>query len=101
VFTYDVGAEWRAAPRYVSKSVFVRPLAGAGLGLRSYDARGVRDDARHGAAAFVAVGAESGVRRVRLRLELRDYVANTALAQERGRARNDMAVLFGVRLERR
>lgn len=101
VFTYDVGAEWRAAPRFVSRSVFIRPLVGAGLGLRSYDGRGVSDDASHGAAAFVAVGAESGVRRVRLRLELRDYMANAALPQEPRRIRNDMAVLFGLRLERR
>lgn len=99
VLTYDVGAEWRARPRFVSTSVFLRPLAGAGLGLRSYDRRGISNDASHAAAAFVAVGAEAGYRRLRVRAELRDYVADAAVTG--GRTRNDLAALVGLRLERR
>jgi hypothetical protein len=101
VFTYDVGAEWRADARFVRKTVFLRPLAGAGVGMRSYERRGISDDASHGAAAFVAVGAEAGIRRLRVRLELRDYVADAALTQGSNRTRNDLAVLVGLRLERR
>jgi hypothetical protein len=101
VFTYGVGAEWRADARFVRKAVFLRPLAGAGVGLRSYDPRGISDDATHGGAALVAVGAEAGVRRLRVRLELRECVADAALTQGSNRTRKDLAVLVGPRLERR
>jgi hypothetical protein len=94
VFTYDVGAELRA-PR----SVF-SPFAGIGAGGRSYNYRKLDVDATHNLAAYGTVGGELGVRRVRVRLEARDYIAGFKPLAGEGSARigNDVVAMVGFRL---
>ena len=103
LFTYDVGAEVRA-PRWRSgESVTFAPFAGVGAGGRSYNYRSLDVDATHNVAAYGAVGGELGVRRVRLRVEARDYVAGFKPLGGAGAAatRNDVAVMAGLRFVRR
>ena len=108
VFTYDVGAEVRA-PRWRSgESVTFAPFAGVGAGGRSYDYRKLDVDATHNVAAYAAVGGELGVRRVRVRVEARDYVTGfkplggAGTMDTRGAvARNDVVVMAGLRFVRR
>ncbi|AHG93457.1 hypothetical protein J421_5922 (plasmid) [Gemmatirosa kalamazoonensis] len=103
VFTYDVGAEARA-PRWIAgHGVTFAPFAGIGAGARSYDYRSLDVDARHDVAAYGAVGGEIGVRRIRLRLETRDYVTGFKPLNGPGAAdaRNDLVVMAGLRLVRR
>ena len=94
VFTYDVGAELRA-PRQVFS-----PFAGIGAGGRSYNYRKLDVDATHNLAAYGSVGGELGVRRVRIRLEARDYVGGFKPLGGEGTARtgNDVVVMAGVRI---
>lgn len=103
VFSYDLGAEWRASVWPTSAGTHVMPFAGAGVGGRSYDHRGVASEATHGLASYAAVGAEIGVRRLRLRLEARDYVSAFRAAGTTGSAtsRNDLMLLAGLRFTRR
>jgi len=94
VFTYDVGAEVRA-PRTVFS-----PFAGLGAGGRSYNYRKLDVDATHNLAAYGSVGGELAMRRLRIRLEARDYVAGfKPLAGEgAGHTGNDVVVMAGFRL---
>jgi len=107
LFTYDVGAEVRAPGWLASKAVTFTPFAGVGAGARSYNHRSLDVAATHNVAAYGAVGGEVGVRRVRLRLEARDYVtgfkplgAGTAHARTAD-TRNDVVVMVGLRYVRR
>jgi hypothetical protein len=103
LFTYDVGAEVRA-PRWRSgEAVTFVPFAGVGAGARSYNYRSLDVGARHNVAAYGAVGGELGVRRVRLRLEARDYVTGFKPLVGAGGAatRNDVVVMAGLRVVRR
>ena len=99
VFMYDVGVEARAAD-WIGSRVTFSPFAGVGGGARSYNYRSLRVDATHNLAAYASVGGEIGMGRVHLRLEARDYVAGfKALdGQGRGNTRNDVALMFGLRL---
>ena len=99
VFTYDLGAEVRA-PRWVSGSAITfNPFVGAGAGARSYNHRKLDIDATHNLAAYASAGGELGVRRVRVRLEARDYVAGFKPLAGQGAARtsNDVVMMVGVR----
>ena len=99
VFTYDVGAEVRA-PRWIGgKAVTFSPFAGAGAGGRSYNYRKLAVDATHNLSAYGSVGGELGIRRIRLRLEARDYVSGFKPLSGDGNARtgNDVVVMAGVR----
>lgn len=103
VFTYDVGAEVRADRWGADRAVTFTPLAGVGAGARSYNYRSLDVAATHNLAAYGSVGGELGYRRVRLRLEARDYVSGfkpLAVAGTAGR-RNDVAVMVGLRFVRR
>jgi hypothetical protein len=103
VFTYDVGAELRA-PRWIDrKAVTFMPFAGIGAGARSYDYRRLDVDATHNLAGYGAVGGELGVRRLRLRLEARDYVTGFQPLTGAGATatRNDVVVMAGLRIVRR
>lgn len=101
VFTYDVGAELRAPS--AGRTLRFVPFAGVGAGARSYDYRRLDVDATHNLAAYGAAGAELGVRRVRLRVEARDYVTGFRPLRGAGPtdARNDVVVMAGLRLARR
>ena len=108
VFAYDLGAELRAPRWRPGDAVTFMPFVGVGAGGRSYDYRSLDVGATHNVAAYGAVGGELGVRRLRLRLEARDYVtgfkplggAGTARARTAA-ARNDVVVMAGLRFVRR
>lgn len=103
VFTYDLGAELRSARLFPVAAMTFRPLVGVGAGARSYDHRGVSADATHNLAAYGSVGGELGYRRVRLRLEARDYVTGFKPLVGAGSSerRNDVVFMFGLRLTSR
>jgi hypothetical protein len=103
VFTYDVGAEVRAPRWGGARSTTFMPFAGVGVGARSYNYRSLDVDATHNAAGYAALGGEVGVRRVRLRLEARDYVTGfrPLAGGETAGARNDVVVMAGLRFTRR
>ncbi len=100
LFTYDVGAEFRA-PRWIAvKAITFSPFAGGGAGARSYNYRNLDVDARHNVAAYVSAGGELGIWRVRLRIEVRDYVTGFKPLGGGGTvdARNDVVVMTGLRV---
>lgn len=98
-FLYDLGAELRA-PRLRLGTLAVRPFGGAGVGGRSYNYRSLDVEATHNLAAFISAGSEFGLGRVRLRLEVRDYLTGFKPLQGQGRSatRNDLVLLAGLRL---
>ena len=102
VFTYDLGAEVRAVSFALGSRVSFKPFAGVGAGVRSYNYRSLSVDATHNPGAYVGVGGELGVRRLRLRLEVRDYVTGfrSLDGSGRSRTRNDVVVMAGVRVSR-
>lgn len=99
VFTYDVGAEVRAPRWAASKTVTFSPFAGAGAGGRSYNYRKLDVDATHNLAAYGSIGGDLGVRRVRVRLEARDYVTGFKPLAGQGATRtgNDVVLMAGIR----
>lgn len=103
VFTYDLGAEARAPRLLAGRGVTLTPFAGVGAGARSYDYRSLDVDATHNAAAYGTVGGELGVRRLRLRLEARDYLTGFRPLRGGGTTdtRNDVVVMAGLRYTRR
>lgn len=103
VFTYDVGAEFRSPKLFISKAVSLKPFAGAGAGARSYHYRSLDVDATHNLAAYGSAGGELGIRRVRLRLEARDYMSGFKPLNGEGTAdtRNDVVVMAGLRIAAR
>jgi hypothetical protein len=103
VFTYDVGAEARAPQWFAGQAVTVNAFAGGGAGGRSYNYRNLDVDATRNVAAYVAVGGDVGIRRVHVRVEVRDYVGGfTPLAGGgHGATRNDVVVMAGLRFSGR
>jgi hypothetical protein len=99
VFTYDVGAELRSPRWAAGKTYSFSTFAGAGAGGRSYNYRKLDVDATHNLAAYGSVGGELGTRRVRVRLEARDYVTGFKPLTGEGtaRTRNDVVVMAGLR----
>ena len=100
VFTYDVGAELRADRWLSGGALTFTPFAGGGAGGRSYNYRSLEVDATHNLAAYGSAGGELGYRRIRFRVEARDYVSgfkpltgNAAAAR-----RNDVSVMAGFRI---
>lgn len=76
------------------------PFGGGGVGARSYNYRGLDVDATHNAAAFVNAGGAFDLGRVRLRIEVRDYVSGFASLDGQGATatRNDVVLMAGLRL---
>jgi hypothetical protein len=103
LFTYDVGAEARAPGMFLGKAVTFTPFVGAGAGGRSYNYRDLAIDATHNVAGYGSVGGELGVKRVKVRLEARDYVAGfkPLSGSGAGRTGNDVVVMVGLRFVRR
>jgi hypothetical protein len=103
VFSYDLGAEARAPRWGASKGVTFMPFAGVGAGARSYNYRSLDVDATHNLAAYASAGGELGARRIRLRLEARDYVTGFRPLAGGGGAdtRNDVVLMAGLRYVRR
>jgi hypothetical protein len=102
VFTYDVGAELRAPGSVTGKAVTFAPFAGVGAGGRSYNYRKLDVDATHNLSAYGSIGGELGVRRVRVRLEARDYVTGFKPLNGLGATRtgNDVVVMAGLSFTR-
>jgi hypothetical protein len=100
VFTYDVGAELRADRWLSGKALTFTPFAGAGAGGRSYNYRSLEVDATHNLAAYGSAGAELGYRRIRFRVEARDYVTGFKPLTGNGVSenRNDVSVMAGFRI---
>lgn len=102
VFTTDFGLEARPTVWGRGRVTF-SPFVGAGAGARSYNYRSLDVDATHNLAGYVAAGGELGIRRVGLRVEVRDYVTGfkPLAGAGRGATRNDVMVMVGVRFNRR
>ena len=103
VFTYDLGAEARANRWVVGDALTFSPFVGVGAGARSYNYRSLDVDATHNLAAFGSVGGEIGYRRIRLRLEARDYLTGfkPLVAEGTTGRRNDLTVMAGIRFTAR
>lgn len=99
VFAYDVGAEFRAPRWLAGKTMTFSPFAGVGAGGRSYNHRQLDVDATHNLAAYGSVGGEFGYRRIRLRVEARDYVSGFKPLGAGGATRsgNDVVMMAGLR----
>jgi hypothetical protein len=99
VFTYDLGAEYRAPRWFADNAVTFSPFVGAGAGARSYNYRSLDVDATHNIAGYGTVGGELGIGRVGLRLEVRDYVAGFKPLAGGGSSstRNDVVATVGLR----
>lgn len=99
IFTYDIGAEARADKRNLGSGINFSPFLGAGAGARSYSYRNLPVGTTNEPAGYVSAGGEFGYHRIRLRLELRDYVTGfKPLSGGGSDLRNDMTVMVGLRL---
>jgi hypothetical protein len=103
VFTYDVGAELRADRWLSGHALTFTPFAGAGAGGRSYNYRSLDVDATNNLAAYGSAGGELGYRRIRFRVEARDYVTGFAPLTANGATvrRNDVSLMGGFRIATR
>ena len=103
VFTYDVGAEVRADRWLSGHALTFTPFVGAGAGGRSYNYRRLKVDATHNLATYGSVGGELGYRRIRFRVEARDFVTGfTPLAASGATVRrNDVSLMGGFRIATR
>jgi len=102
-FTTDLGVETRPARLAVGQAVSFSPFAGVGAGVRTYNYRKLNVGATNNLAGYAAVGGELGIKRVGLRLEVRDYVAGFKPLAGAGKSaqRNDLVMMAGVRFNRR
>lgn len=100
IFTYDIGAEFRPVHWLAGRTVNFSPFAGIGAGGRTYNYHSLNVDATHNIAGYVSAGGEFGIRRVRLRLEVRDYVTGFQPLNGVGSsgARNDVVAMIGLRI---
>lgn len=103
VFTSDVGVElcpkqW-GSPDGVTFSSFTV----LGGGARSYNYRKLHVDATHNMAGYAGAGAELGVGRLGMRLEVRDYVSGFKPLMGAGKSerRNDVVIMAGIRYNRK
>jgi hypothetical protein len=102
VFTSDLGLELRPKQWFAGRAVTFDAFAGIGAGARSYNYRKLDVGATHNVAGYGAVGGEIGVRRVGIRLEVRDYVSGfkPLIGGGVSRTRNDMVITAAVRINR-
>jgi hypothetical protein len=88
-----------AAPARAQTSTAFKPFTGAGVGARTHDYRHVNVATTHHLTTYASVGGELGLARVRVRLEVRDYLSwTTPVGRPDATRRNDVAVLAGLRL---
>jgi hypothetical protein len=100
IFTYDLGAEFRPAGLRAGHAVKFSPFVGAGVGGRNYHYHDLDLAATHSLAGYVAAGGEFGVRRVRLRIEVRDYLSGfkPLRGNGSGSTSNDVVAMVGLRI---
>lgn len=104
VFMYDVGAELRA-PRIAGDSTAraaftLTPFVGLGAGARTYNSHAPGTTAANHATGYLSAGGEIGRARLRLRIDVRDYLSGPTPFRGRD-ARNDVVVTAGLRLVRK
>lgn len=102
VFTWDVGFEGRSREWSGRGRTSLILFAGAGAGARSYNHRSLDIAAATNLAGYGSVGANVGIARVGLRLEVRDYASGFRSLGTTGRSgtRNDLVVMGALRLTR-
>jgi len=99
LFTYDAGVEYRLPRRSADRRINFKPFTGVGVGARSRRYRHVDVATTQNLTTYASVGGELGLARVRVRLEVRDYLTWAAPFGTSGTSsRNDIAVLAGVRI---
>jgi hypothetical protein len=99
LFTYDAGIEYRLPRRTADRRINFKPFTGVGVGARTQSYRHVDVATTHNLSTYASVGGELGLARVRVRLEVRDYLTwVTAFGTSDTTRRNDVAVLAGLRL---
>ncbi|MGE3508754.1 MAG: hypothetical protein AB7N65_07710 [Vicinamibacterales bacterium] len=99
LFTYDAGIEYRLPRRSDDRRINFKPFTGIGIGARTLSYRHADVATTHNLATYASVGGELGVSRVRVRLEVRDYLTwVTPLGASVTSRRNDISVLAGLRL---
>jgi hypothetical protein len=102
LFTYDAGVEYRLACRSPDRGINFKPFTGVGIGARTHRYRHVDVATTHDLATYASAGGELGLLRVRVRLEVRDYLTwVTPPGASDPKRRNDVAVLAGLRLDLR
>jgi hypothetical protein len=103
IFSYDLGAEFRPLPWNDDRSLAIKPFAGLGAGLRSYDYHDASTNTQHEIAGYISAGGEVGIRRLRIRLEVRDYLTGfTSVHTDSSRdARSEVVAMLGLRIIKR
>jgi hypothetical protein len=102
VFNYDLGVEARPARWLPARALSISPFAGIGAGVRSYNYRKNDLNGATDVAGYGALGAELGMGRVGVRLEVRDYVTGFAPAVVgKSGTRNDVVIMAALRFNRR
>jgi len=99
----DLGVEARPRQWVVGQRVSLSPFVGVGAGARIYDYRSREASATRNVAAYAALGGEVGVRRLGLRVEIRQYVGGFAPMDGVGPTptRSDVMLLTSLRFNRR
>ena len=96
IWQYDVGFELNE-PQPLAHGWVVRPLAGAGAGVRTYEYKNVNVGSSSCAAAYASVGGELQRKVLALRFEARDYVnCFESPVTSKTATRNDLVISFGV-----
>jgi hypothetical protein len=97
-FTSDVGVEARGGQWFAARALTFSPFMGLGGGARSYNYRKLDVDATHNLAGYGAIGGEVGIKRVGLRLEVRDYATGFRPLVGGGTSdvRNDVVIMAGL-----
>lgn len=103
VFTSDIGVELCPKQWGDATGVSFSSFTVLGAGARSYNYRKLAVDATHNVAGYAGAGAELGVGRFGMRVEVRDYVSGFKPLRGAGRAqtRNDVVVMAGIRYNRK
>ena len=99
VFICDIGAEACGSQVALGSTWKVAPFLGAGGGARSTNIPKLPADPTYSLAAYGSAGVEFAIHRVRLRLEVRDYVSTFKPLAGSGKAAtsNDVVILLGLR----
>jgi len=103
VFSSDLGVEARGSQLFAKHAVTLNPFVGIGAGARSYNYRKLDVDATNNLAGYGAIGGELGIKRVGLRLEVRDYAAGfkPLVGTGSSHVRNDVVMMAGIRITHR
>lgn len=103
VFTSDIGVELCPKQWGDATGVSFNTFTVMGAGARSYNYRKLDVDATHNLAGYAGAGAELGVGRLGMRLEVRDYVSGFKPLMGVGKSerRNDVVIMAGLRYNRK